>query len=165
MKMKKIERKLNDLREYGEERVRLTKHLQKVLAEVAEAIASPLEEGASVQVGKYRIFVKEYQSNIGSYKTLTISDTESDTEAPEYDYMYDGEVFCKPFGRAITDIALPGNSRYLHGDFHCVVTVASRQEFLFFANHLEEVIKSFQAEQEKIVDVLRRALMRLDTID
>lgn len=155
MKMKEIERKLNDLREYGEERVRLTKHLQKVLAEVAEAIASPLEDGSSVQVGKYRIFVKEYQSNIGSYKTLTISD----------DYMYDGEVFCKPFGRAITDIALPGNSRYLHGDFHCVVTVASRQEFLFFANHLEEVIKSFQAEQEKIVDVLRKALMRLDTID
>ena len=154
MKMKEIERKLNDLREYGEERVRLTKYLQKVLAEVAEAIASPLEDGSSVQVGKCRIFVKEYQSNIGSYKTLTISDTEDD-----------GEVFCKPFGRAITDIALPGNSRYLHGDFHCVVTVASRQEFLFFANHLEEVIKSFQAEQEKIVDVLRKALMRLDTID
>jgi len=161
MKMKEIERKLNDLREYGEERVRLTKYLQKVLAEVAEAIASPLEDGSSVQVGKYRIFVKEYQSNIGSYKTLTISDT----EAPEYDYTYDGEVFCKPFGRAITDIALPGNSRYLYEDFHCVVTVASRQEFLFFANHLEEVIKSFQAEQEKIVDVLRKALMRLDTID
>ena len=35
MKMKEIERKLNDLREYGEERVRLTKYLQKVLAEVA----------------------------------------------------------------------------------------------------------------------------------
>ncbi len=160
MKMKEIERKLNDLREYGEERVRLTKHLQKVLAEVAEAIASPLEEGASVQVGKYRIFVKEYQSNIGSYKTLTISDTEE----PGYSEAYD-IAFYGPFGRAITDIALPGNSRYLYGDFHCVVTVASRQEFLFFANHLEEVIKSFQAEQEKIVDVLRKALMRLDTID
>ena len=127
--MKEIERKLNDLREYGEERVRLTKHLQKVLAEVAEAIASPLEDGSSVQVGKYRIFVKEYQSNIGSYKTLTISETEGlsmITCMTEKFFLV--AITDIPYqGIAVThEISLCGNS--------CITS-----RTLFFANHLEEV--------------------------
>ena len=133
--------KLEELIKKGKERKRLTGQLQKVLAEVAETMAEALDEGASVSMVGYKIAVKAYRSNVGTYKTLVVKEADSS-----------GEYWTRG---AITAMGEPGEDRYLHGDFHTVVHVADREDFLFFANCLDKIIDGFGAEQDKIIETLK----------
>ena len=119
-------KQLDGLIEKSKGRVRLTKQLQQVLAQVAETMAEALDEGASVSMIGHKITVKAYKSNVGTYKTLVIK------EMAAY-----GE--CWTCG-AITAMGEPGEDLCLHGDFHSVIHIADREDFLFFVNSLPEII-------------------------
>lgn len=43
----------------------------------------------------------------------------------------------------------------LYNDFRCVVMVADRSDFLWFANSLPEIIKASEVEEQKVIDELR----------
>ena len=141
---------LNSLIEKGKERVRLTKQLQKVLAQVAEDMADALDEGVSIRIDDYKIFVREYESNIGTYKTIVFSSFDDDN--------------CEWSLGAITDLTIPGEFVYLHNDFRCTVHVAPRNVFLYFANHLDKIVKEFELKQDAIIKSLRDALEKLNTL-
>ena len=141
---------LNSLIEKGKERVRLTKQLQKVLAQVAEDMADALDEGVSIRIDDYKIFVREYESNIGTYKTIVFSSFDDDN--------------CEWLLGAITDLTIPGEFVYLHNDFRCTVRVAPRNVFLYFANHLDKIVKEFELKQDAIIKSLRDALEKLNTL-
>ena len=65
-----------------------------------------------------------------------------------------------PLYRAI-DNEPPGSEYYLHRDFRRVVRVATRDEFLHFANHLPEIIRAFEVKEDAIIEELRDAFERL----
>ncbi len=143
--MKKL---LNSLVEKGKERVRLTRQLQQVLSRVAEDMANALDERVSIRIDDYKIFVREYESNIGTYKTIVFSSFDDDN--------------CEWLLGAITDLTIPGEFVYLHNDFRCTVRVAPRNVFLYFANHLDKIVKEFELKQDTIIESLKGALAKLE---
>ena len=134
------------LREKGAERVRLTKQLQDMLLQVAEEIAESVPLGTEVEVDGVIYRTHRYNSNIGSFRTVVVVDQESCEDFPVF--------------RAI-DNEEPGSEYYLHRDFGRVVRVATRDEFLHFANHLPEIVRAFEAKEEEIIKELRSAFERL----
>ena len=135
-----------ELKKKGAERVRLTKQLQDMLLSVAEDIANSVPLGTEVEVAGVRYRTHRYSSNIGSFRTVVVVDPGSVEDFPLY--------------RAI-DNEPPGSEYYLHGDFGRVVRVATRDEFLHFANHLPEIIRAFEVKEDQIIDQLREAFERL----
>lgn len=131
-----------ELKKKGAERVRLTKQLQEMLLQVAEDIAASVPLGTEVKVDGVCYRTHRYQSNLGSFRTIVIVDP---------------ETLCF---RAIDDRS-PGSEYYLHRDFGRVVRVATRDEFLHFANHLPEIVRAFEAKEEEIIKELRDAFERL----
>ena len=134
------------LREKGAERVRLTKQLQDILLQVAEDIANSVPLGTEVVVDGVVYRTHRYQSNIGTFSTIVVVDPGSVEDFPLY--------------RAI-DNEPPGSEYYLHRDFGRVVRVATRDEFLHFANHLPEIIRAFEAKEDAVIDSLRSAFEKL----
>jgi len=134
-----------ELREKGQERIRLTKQLQEMLLKVAEEIAENVDEGTEVEVADALYRVHRYESNIGSFRTIVISYPD------EYRHM------CY---RAI-DNESPGSEYYLHRDFNSVVVVAERDEFLHFANHLPEIVRAFEAKEDEVIAELRSTFEKL----
>jgi hypothetical protein len=135
-----------ELEKKGAERVRLTKQLQEMLLKVAENIAESVPVGTEVEVGGVNYRVHRYNSNIGSFRTVVVVDPGSVEDFPLY--------------RAI-DTAAPGSEYYLHRDFGRVVRVATRDEFLHFANHLPEIIRAFEAKEDAVIAELRSAFEKL----
>ena len=137
---------LKVLRQKGAERVRLTEQLQELCYDAAREIATAVVPGTEVVVDGIRYRAHEYYSNIGSFKTVVIVDPSSVEDYPIY--------------RAI-DTMPPGSEYYLHRDYGRIVHVATREEFLHFANHLPEIVAAFGAEQNKIIASLRSAFEKL----
>jgi len=135
-----------ELKKKGAERVRLTKQLQDMLLQVAEDIAASVPLNTEVKVDGVCYRTHRYQSNLGSFRTVVVVDQESCEDFPVF--------------RAI-DNEEPGSEYYLHRDFYCVVRVATRDEFLHFANHLPEIVRAFEAKEDQIIDQLRKAFERL----
>lgn len=146
-----------ELLKKGEERKRLTKQLQDMLLQVAEEIAESVPLGTEVEVAGVRYRTHRYSSNIGSFRTVVVVDPNS--ERVDDDFRPEWENIPLTF-RAI-DTAAPGSEYYLHGDFGRVVRVATRDEFLHFANHLPEIVRAFEAKEDQIIDQLREAFERL----
>ena len=135
-----------ELEKKGAERVRLTKQLQDMLFSVAEDIANSVPLGTKVEVDGVIYRTHCYNSNIGSFRTVVIVDPGSVEDFPLY--------------RAI-DTAAPGSEYYLHRDFGRVVRVATRDEFLHFANHLPEIVRAFEAKEDAVIAELRSAFEKL----
>ncbi len=131
-----------ELLKKGEERKRLTEQLQELLLNVAGKIADSVPLGTEVEVGGVCYRTHRYQSNLGSFRTVVIVDP---------------ETLCF---RAIDDRS-PGSEYYLHGDFGRVVRVATRDEFLHFANHLPEIIRAFEVKEDAVIAELRSAFEKL----
>ena len=138
-----------ELLKKGAERVRLTKQLQEMLLQVAEDIATSVPLGTEVEVAGVRYRTHRYNSNIGSFCTVVIVDPGSVKDFPLY--------------RAI-DNEPPGSEYYLHRDYGRIVHVATRKEFLHFANHLPEIIRAFEVKEEEIIKELRSAFERLQKL-
>ena len=135
-----------ELLKKGEERKRLTKQLQDMLLQVAEDIADSVPLGTEVEVAGVRYRTHRYSSNIGSFRTVVVVDPGSVEDFPLY--------------RAI-DNEPPGSEYYLHRDFYCVVRVATRDEFLHFANHLPEIVRAFEVKEDAVIAELRSAFEKL----
>lgn len=131
-----------ELRRRGEERRRLTRQLSELVGKVADAISDSVPVGTEVVVDGLVYGVIERRSNIDSEKFLAVSGT---------DY---------PAWSVLTN-RKPGSSFCLHGDLRAWVQVADRQCFLHFANHLPEIVRKFEVEEEKIIAALRSAFERL----
>jgi len=135
-----------ELLKKGEERKRLTEQLQELLLNVAGKIADSVPLGTEVEVAGVRYRTHRYSSNIGSFRTVVVVDPGSVEDFPLY--------------RAI-DTAAPGSEYYLHRDFGRVVRVATRDEFLHFANHLPEIVRTFEAKEDAVIAELRSAFEKL----
>ena len=137
------------LRQKGAERKRLTEQLQEMLLKVADQIAESVPLGTEVVVDGVTYRTHCYRSNIGSFRTVVVVDPESLRR----------ENFPMWF-RAI-DNGAPGEDHYLHRDFQSVYTVATRDEFLHFANHLPEIVRAFEVKEDSVIEDLRSAFERL----
>ncbi len=147
------------LREKGAERVRLTKQLQDILLQVAENIANSVPLGTEVVVDGVCYRTHQYNSNIGSFRTVVVVDPWS--ERVDDDFRSGPECENIPLTFRAIDTAAPGSEYYLHGDFGRVVRVATRDELLHFANHLPEIVRAFEAKEDAIIEELREAFERL----
>ena len=148
-----------ELREKGQERIRLTKQLQEMLLKVAEEIAESVLSGTEVEVGGVNYRVHRYNSNIGSFRTVVVVDPQS--ERVDDDFRSGPEWENIPLTFRAIDNEPPGSEYYLHRDFGRVVRVATRDEFLHFANHLPEIVRAFEAKEDTIIEELRDAFERL----
>lgn len=133
-----------ELRRRGEERRRLTTQLAELVGKVADTIADTTPVGTAVRVGGKTYEVVQQRSHLGGKTFLAV--------ALEHHGGREHKV--------ITNRE-PGSEFYLHGDFHAKVGVADRDNFLFFANHLPEIVRGFEAEEEKAIAALRSAFERL----
>ena len=149
------------LREKGAERVRLTKQLQDMLFSVAEDIANSVPLGTEVEVDGVCYRTHRYNSNIGSFRTVVVVDPNSERVDDDFRSGSGPEWENIPLTFRAIDNAAPGSEYYLHGDFGRVVRVATRDEFLHFANHLPEIVRAFEAKEDAIIEELREAFERL----
>jgi hypothetical protein len=62
---------------------------------------------------------------------------------------------------AFTDLEEPGRTFYHQGNPGMPVQVATRKDFIFFANHLPEIVKAFEAAQDKESQTIRAAIENL----
>lgn len=130
----------------GNERKRLTKQLAQLVEKVADQIADSVPEGTIVTVDGKTLKTKVLRSNVGTMRTLGVEVFDHDTLAEEY--------------RIFNDDA-PGASYYLHNDFQVLVDNATRDEFLWFANHLPEIVSAFEAVEDDIIEALREGFEKL----
>ena len=135
-----------ELLKKGEERKRLTEQLQELLLNVAGKIADSVPLGTEVEVAGVRYRTHRYSSNIGSFRTVVVVDQESCEGFPVF--------------RAI-DNEPPGSEYYLHRDYGRIVHVATRDEFLHFANHLPEIVRAFEAKEDAVIAELRSTFEKL----
>jgi hypothetical protein len=127
----------------GEERVRLTAQLQKIIVTVTDKIAVLVPVGTEIQVAGKTFTIKTFCTNIGCRTDLCLVRDDDDD-------------------RVVFDAAgEPGDTFYLFGDYSCQLKNATRDEFLFVANNLPEIIAAFQADQEQVNASLREAFERL----
>ena len=118
---------------------------QERLTQIAERLAKVLSNNQLITIGKYIIFAREYRDNDNNvlYRTLALTD--------QFALQFDDNYYWPTslFAHAITDYALP--SQYIDlGDGQCiesVVAVASEQEFNFFSDYLDEIIKRIIIEE------------------
>ena len=148
-----------ELLKKGEERKRLTKQLQDMLLQVAEDIAASVPLGTEVVVDGVCYRTHQYNSNIGSFRTVVVVDPQS--ERVDDDFRSGPEWENIPLTFRAIDNEPPGSEYYLHRDFNCVVRVATRDEHLHFANHLPEIVRAFEAKEEAVIDSLRSAFEKL----
>jgi len=126
----------------GQERVRLTEQLQKIIVTVTDKIAVLVPVGTEIQVAGKTFTIKTFCTNIGCRTGLCLVRDDDD--------------------RVVFDAAgEPGDTFYLFGDYSCQLKNATRDEFLFVANNLPEIIAAFQADQEQVNASLREAFERL----
>lgn len=133
----------------GEERQRLTRQLADLVGAVAEEIAGSVPVGTEVDVpGVGILAVIERESNISAecFLALRVYD---EAGVPRWVVFERGE---------------PSSTYYLHRDFRCPITRASREQYLAFANHLLEIVTAFEAAEDKAIDALRAAFERLRRI-
>ena len=128
----------------GQEREVLTKQLIALVDEVAGEIAKSVPVGTEIPTGGGLYRVVEYHSNIGSLKAVAVISYDDERE--------DERVFVD---------REPDSEYYLHGDFQCPVAVATRYQFLEFANNLPQIIADFEAEEDKIIQALRAGFEKL----
>lgn len=138
--IRNLERLINS----GEERTRLTSQLQKIISEVLETIAENVTIGTKITVSGKTFQLKRFSSNIGSAEFICL---ESEGKSVIFTATCD-----------------PGSNFFLHNDFNCEVINASRDEFLFVANILPEIIQAFQADQNKAIAALREAFAKLQKL-
>jgi hypothetical protein len=148
-----------ELREKGQERTRLTRQLQDMLLKVAENIAESVPVGTEVEVDGVNYRVHRYNSNIGSFRTVVVVDPNS--ERVDDDFRTGPEWENIPLTFRAIDNEEPGSEYYLHRDFHSVVVVAERDEFLHFANNLPEIVRAFEAKEDAVIAELRSAFEKL----
>lgn len=127
---------LRSLNDKGEERRYLTKQLADVLTLVADKIADIVEQGTEVVVGDIRYKVEQYDTRNGPIKYLTI----------------EGDVIHGEPNQKWT--LTPDN--YTSDPYK--VTSASRLGYLFFAKHMVEVIRAFEAQEDLIIATLKETL-------
>lgn len=137
-------RNLEKMINSGEERTRLTSQLQKIVSDVLDTIAENVTVGIAVTVSGKTFRLKRFNSNIGSEKYICL---ESESKSVIFTAACD-----------------PGSSFYLHNDFSCEVNNAGRDEFLFVANILPEIIQAFQTDQDKVIAALREAFNKLQKL-
>ena len=143
-------RHTEELLKKGEERKRMTEQLQEALTSVAVQIATSIPIGTRVEVAGRIYETFKRTSNLDYDIYLGIYEMTERGEA-EYPVAFDSYVS-------------PGKSYYLHRDFNAQVTVADRDSWLHFANHLPEVLAAFEANEQDAIDALRSAFERLRTI-
>ena len=148
-----------ELKKKGAERVRLTKQLQEILLQVAEDIAASVPLGTEVVVDGVCYRTHQYNSNIGSFRTVVVVDPWSERVDDGFRTGPEWENIPLTF-RAI-DNEPPGSEYYLHRDYGRVVRVATRDEFLHFANHLPEIVRAFEAKEDAVIAELRSAFEKL----
>jgi len=137
-----------ELEKKGAERKRLTEQLQSMLYDVAVKIADTVPLEAIVKVDGITYKTVRHCSNLDCFDTVGIV-----TEDPFYG---GAEVV-----RVIDSGHEPGTSYYLHRDFNCKVPVATRQQFLNFANSLPEIVRAFEAKEDEIINSLQDAFAKL----
>lgn len=139
--MPDVNRYTEELLRRGEERRRLTKQLAELVGAVADKIADTVPVGTTITVNNKTYEIIRRSSNLATVHYLAIRNGYDDY-------------------KVITDYE-PGVSFYLHQDFRCPITTADRGEYLFFANHLPEIVEAFEAKEEEIITALRQAFDRL----
>jgi len=135
---------LDELAKKGQERRRLTEQLQDLLSSAARQIAASVPLGMEVKVTGLRYRTVRYRSNLGNWDSLAVVGQEGFEER-----------------RVIDNGACPGGSFFLHGDFDCRIYIATREEFLHFANHLPEITCAYGVEETAVIAKLRTAFDRL----
>lgn len=142
----------------GEERKRLTAQLAELVGNVANEIASSVPVGTEV-----RVTYDEHKNN-PSYQVLRVIRRSSNLDSEVFLAIEDLDEDYGFIEKVFDPDEEPGSSYYLHGDFTTTIEVASRKEYLWFANHLPLIIAAFEAEEQKVIDALRQgfeALKRL----
>lgn len=130
---------LSGLIQKTEERKRLTNQLAELVGSVADEISDSLEIGTSVNIPELgTVSVVRVRANVGSAKFLSVLDR-----------------------GIITAVNGPGESFYLYNDFNAEVNIANRQTYLAFANHLGEVIQSFEDVEDTALEELRKRFDKL----
>ena len=130
---------ITKLSEKVQERKRFTKKLQKVVAEIANRIVSIYNEEAAVVVDGRTVKVRRKSSNVGSYLHLAVEE-------------WDGR-----FG-VIDDSREPGSWFYLHNDFNVTIRIAEKETYVWFANHVKEIVEAFIKLEDKRISELKTAL-------
>ena len=129
-----------DLLAKGEERKRLTAQLTDLATRVADEIAHSVPVGTIVFVDPRHYKVIRIESNLGGQTFLAVNLDDEDY------YVFDGNV---------------GGKRYLHGDFGCPIYSADRDAYLHLVNNLLKVAAAFEAEEQQVIDALRKGFEAL----
>ena len=128
-----------DLLAKGEERKRLTAQLADLATRVADEIANSVSVDTIVFVDPRYYKVVRVESNLGGQTFLA---TNHDNDY----YVFDGHV---------------GGKRYLHGDLGCPIYSADRDAYLHLVNNLLKVAAAFEAEEQQVIDALRKGFEAL----
>ncbi len=136
---------MEELRQKGKERQRLTDQLVDIISHEANELAYTVPVGTGCTVNDERYEIIEIRSNVGYEWFLAVEDEEG---------------YWQTFAQDTTI----GSGYYLHGDFGAYVAVADRDAWLKLANDLPDVIKAFGAEEQKVIARLRAAFDRLKAL-
>lgn len=143
-------RNLNLLLKSGQERKRLTEQLQEIVSDVLDEIAEHLDEGDEAVLGNRLYEVVDLESNIGTWRTVILRD--KSVEAFGYGFA------------AFHPTVSPGGRFHLHGDINANFATVGREDWLFTANNLPQIIAAFQAETNTAIEALRASFERMKTL-
>lgn len=131
-----------DLIERNEQRRRLTKQLAQLVNDVATIIAENAEPGKVVEiegVGTYS--VSPYITHLGEHNLLWVSDSKT-SSARVFVSREPGSII-KMDGTALT------------------LQVASKDEYLNFANNLHAIINAFETDADTAISALHEGFAKL----
>lgn len=135
-----------DLSKIGGDRKRLTGYLRDVIALVADEIAENVPDDTEVYVAGNWLNVYSIDTNVGCLPVLGVQ---------VHDCFY--RVLNISTGEC-------GETYFLYGDFQAPYTIASLEEFLWFANNIVEIVKAFEKYEVDLIRSLEEGLASLKGI-
>ena len=129
---------LRALRNASEGVTRVSENLKKAVRELAGEIADSGKEGDTITIGKYWLEIQYMESKMAGYNFLFICENGVGPEK-----------------------ALDHSGGYLHGDFNCYIHAADREEIVFFAENITEILEKFTAKWKKQETRFTKALEKI----
>ena len=145
----RTEKYTEDLLEKGKQRQRMTDQLAELVADVAQAIADSVPEEKWIEIDGTYFQVRTVHSNL-SYETYLWIGTQMNRDPR---FIVDGNVY--------TSTVAVGEAYNLHGDLTISIQNATRDQYLWFANHIPEIVNGFEGAEDAAIQELREAFDRL----
>jgi hypothetical protein len=138
-----------------EERVRVTRHLIFAVNYVANEIARQVDPNTSVKVtGSGVLRVEMWTSHLETRKVLVFDDPKTkgdDRDKGRYELP----------GAALGFDVEPASRFFFYGDLTAQGRAASREQYIAFANNIQEIVNAFVAEEDVIIKRLLSAFASL----